>query len=129
MPHMTRRGRHRMRIALVVILSLLFQQVAVAAYACTLTRMPTDTVAMAEACEQMGIKQVEQSPVLCAKHCAPDLSIAADHAAPPGVPALALPPVAFGLVLAQHVSPVMLTEVSVARSDPPARLRYCSLLI
>lgn len=126
---MTRCGRHRMRIALVVILCLLFQQVAMAAYACTLDRMPPDPVVMTEACEQIGMQQVKQAPAQCAKHCAPDLSVAADHAAAPSVPALALPAAAYELVLEQPMSHGMSTEVPVARSDPPARLRYCSLLI
>lgn len=123
------RRRHRVRIALAVILCLLFQQVAMAAYACALDRMPPDPVVMTEICEQMGMEQVEQAPAQCAKHCAPDLSVAADHAAAPGVPALALPTAAYELVLEQPTSHGVSTEVPVARSDPPARLRFCTLLI
>ena len=122
------RDRHRYRIALAVVLCLLFQQVAMAAYACTLTRMPAEPVAIAEDCAGMRMEQVQDAPALCAKHCAPDLTVLADHATP-SVPALALPP-AFGLVLAQSVSHVALTaDVPIDRSDPPPRLRYCSLLI
>ena len=68
---MTRHARLRLRIALTVILCLLFQQVAMAAYACT----------------------------------SPDMS-------PEPVVSVAL-----------H------DDVPLDRSDPPPRLRYCSLLI
>lgn len=124
---MLRRGRQRYRIALVVIVCLLFQQLAMAAYACPLEQMPPDPVAMAEDCTGMGMQQVQDAPALCAKHCAPDLSIAADHV-PLQVPAL--PPAAFQAVLAEPVSHrTLAADVRVDRSDPPPRLRFCSLLI
>jgi hypothetical protein len=123
------RDRHRFRIAFTVIMCLLFQQVAMAAYACPLDRMPGAPGVIAEDCAGMDMEQAGQSPALCAKHCRPDRTVAADHA-PLGVPALALPPLAFGLVFAQPVSHVALVaDVPVDRSDPPPRLRYCSLLI
>lgn len=122
-------ARQRLRITLLVVLCLLFQQVALAAYACPLDQMPPDPVAMAEDCAEMGMKQATESPALCAKHCSPDLSVAADHVLL-NVPAIALPPMAFDLVLVEPLSHVALVaDVPVARSDPPPRLRYCSLLI
>lgn len=123
------RDRHRFRIALMVIVCLLFQQVAMAAYACPLERMPADPAAMVADCAGMDMEHARQSPVLCAKHCTPDRTVATDHAAL-SVPALALPPLAFGFAFAQPVSRVALVAgVPVDRSDPPPRLRYCSLLI
>lgn len=122
--------RRRTVLGLLLIASLLFQQVAVAAFACTLASAPPPAMpAGMEHCAQMdsGPAQVE-SPALCAKHCAPDSSVVSDTAAP-GVPALALPPM-FPLVLAApgpHVA--MLAHVPLVRSDPPPRLRYCSLQI
>lgn len=122
------RGRHRFRIALVVIACLLFQQVAMAAYACTMLRMPAEPVTMAANCEEMDT-QAQESQTLCEKHCAPDLTVLT-HQPAPNVPALALPPVVFEFALAQPVSHVALVaNVPVDRSDPPPRLRYCSLLI
>ena len=121
------RRRHRYRIALVVILGLLFQQAAMAAYACTMTRMPAEPVAMAEDCAEMGMERAKESPALCEKHCVPDQSLVTDHVVL-SVPALALPPASF--VLAEPVSHVVLVaDVPIDRSDPPPRLRYCSLLI
>jgi hypothetical protein len=119
------RSRHRVRLALVVILCLMFQQMALAAYACPIERMPLD---MANHCAEMGMQQAQDNPALCAKHCAPDLTTAADHVQL-SVPALMLPP-GFAPVLVTPVTHVAVqAEVPIARSDPPPRLRYCSLLI
>ncbi len=122
------RRRSRIRIAVAVIVCLLFQQAAMAAYACTMTRMPAAAATMAEDCADMGMDMPRESAALCAKHCSPDRSVAADHAVL-GVPALALP-AAFALVLATPAAREAPTQdVSIERSDPPPRLRYCSLLI
>ena len=123
------RARHRLRVALVVIACLLFQQVALAAYACPMEQMPAEMETMAEHCAEMGMQQADDNPALCAKHCAPDLATAADHAKL-SVPALMLPPLAFAPVLVTPVTHVAVqAEIPIARSDPPPRLRYCSLLI
>lgn len=123
------RARHRLRIALVVILCLLFQQVALAAYACPVEQMPPEMTAMAEHCAEMGMQPDQDNPTLCAQHCSPDLSTLTDHAKV-SVPALMLPPVAFAPVLATPVTHVAVqAEIPIARSDPPPRLRFCSLLI
>lgn len=121
--------RNRRRIALAVFLCLLFQQAAMAAYACTLTQMPVDPVVVAEDCADMGMEQAQDAPALCAKHCSPDRTVLVDIVAP-SVPALALPPPVFDLALDGPVAHLAhVSAVSVDRSDPPPRLRYCSLLI
>lgn len=126
---MTRPIRQRLRIALMVIFCLLFQQAALAAYLCPMEQMPVESSAMAEHCAEMGMKQAQENPALCQKHCAPDVSVAADHASPT-VPALALAPLAYALVVVQPISHVTVqAEVPIAPSDPPPRLRFCSLLI
>ena len=121
--------RRRPLLGAVLIASLLFQQVAVAAFACARSLEPPPPPPGMEHCAQMDMAPAQvQAPALCEEHCAPDRSVLADTAAP-GVPALALPP-AFPLVLdapASHVA--QQGEVPIARSDPPPRLRYCSLLI
>lgn len=121
--------RHRLRIALTVILCLLFQQVAMATYACTLPSMPPDPVEMAEDCSKMGMAMVQEAPALCAEHCSPDHAVTPD----PGfahVPPLALPPIHFEprLVL-PPAHQALAGQARVNGSDPPPRLRYCSLLI
>ena len=123
------RARHRLRIALAVILCLLFQQVALAAYACPLEQMPPEMAAMAEHCAEMGMQQAQDNAALCAKHCSPDFLTASDHAKL-SVPALMLPPLVFAAVLATPMTHVAAqAEIPIARSDPPPRLRFCSLLI
>ena len=125
---MTRRRRALLGALLVA--SLLFQQVAVAALACARTASPPPPMPPGmEHCAQMDMAPIQaETPALCEKHCAPDLSPPADSAAL-SVPALALPP-AFALVLLTPVSHVaQQVEVPIARWDPPPRLRYCSLQI
>lgn len=123
------RARHRLRVALVVILCLLFQQLALAAYACPMEQMPPEMEAMAEHCAEMGMEQARDNPGLCEKHCNPDHSIAADTAKL-SIPPLALPALIIAPVFVQPTSHIAVqADVPIARSDPPARLRFCSLLI
>lgn len=126
---MPARDRHRLRICLVVVLCLFFQQIAVAAYACTMPGMPTNAASLGEVCAEMeGMAEapVQEAPALCVKHCAPDPLVVSDHASP-GVPMLALPPITRDLLQSQPSwQPA---SVAIVRSDPPPRLRYCSLLI
>lgn len=125
---MSRRGRRRLRITFSVIFCLLFQQVAMAAYACTLPDMPP-AAAMAEECADMDMEPAQELPQLCAGHCSPDHAVVTDASAPQ-VPPVALPPLLlgeFGMALRAQAGPV--AEVAIERSDPPPRLRYCSLLI
>lgn len=119
-----------MRIALAAILCLLFQQLAMAAYACTLTQAPPEPAAVAGHCAEMGMAQQQDNPVLCQKHCNPDRVVAADIVKLSVLP-LALPPAPFGPVLAQPLShaTVQTRAAAAACADPPPRLRYCSLLI
>ena len=127
---MFRRARTRFRLSLLVLASLLFQQVAVSAYACELVRSsPPPMPAGMEHCAQMNMAPAQaQSPALCEKHCTPDLTLLSDTAAL-HVPAMALPP-SFEVVLhAPAMVAAQYDEVPISRSDPPPRLRYCSLLI
>ena len=122
--------RRRSLLGALLIASLLFQQVAMAAIACAKAQAaPPPMPPGMEHCAQMDMAPVQaESPALCGKHCVPDLSLITDTAAL-SVPILAMPP-AFSLVLETPVSHVALqVEVPISRSDPPPRLRYCSLLI
>ena len=130
-PSMTRRARQRLRIALAVIFCLLFQQAALAGYVCPIEPMPVETAAMAEPCAEMGMSQQQDkdNPLLCQKHCSPDYTVTTD-AAKLSVPPLALPPIILAPVFVQSTSHVAIqADVPIARSDPPPRLRFCSLLI
>lgn len=126
---MSRHARQRLRITLGVIFCLLFQQMALAAYFCPMKQMPAEPSAMAEHCAGMGMQQARDNPGLCEKHCNPDHTVSAD-AAKLSVPPLALPALVFTPVFVQPMSHVAVqAEAPITRSDPPPRLRYCSLLI
>lgn len=126
---MTRRARQRLRIAFVAVLCMLFQQVALASYLCPMEQMPAEMAAMAKDCAEMGMPKAQDNPILCAKHCNPDQSVAADSAKL-SVPALAIVPLAYPPVLVKPVSHVAVqSEVFAVGADPPPRLRFCSLLI
>lgn len=125
---MTRRTRHRLRIAFLAIVCLLFQQTALAAYLCPMEQMPAETSAMSN-CAGMDMGQQQDNPALCEKHCSPDHSVAAD-AVKLTVPPLTLPPLLLAAMDVQPVVPVAdHADGLLARSDPPPRLRFCSLLI
>lgn len=111
-----------------VVLCLLFQQVAVAAYLCPLEQ-PAPAPAMS-GCAGMGMETHLDpgNPALCAKHCVPDVPLATD-AATPSVPPLAMAPAPFAPVLAPPVRGTRCDDVPISRSDPPPRVRFCSLLI
>ncbi|WP_244858568.1 MULTISPECIES: hypothetical protein [Lysobacteraceae] len=126
---MTRRARHRLRIALLAIVCLLFQQAALAAYLCPIEQMPAGMAAMAGHCAEMGMDLARDNPALCDKHCNPEHSVVVDTVKL-SVPPLALPaPMLVPLVLQSTSRVAVQADVPIARSDPPPRLRFCSLLI
>lgn len=130
---MPRRARHRVHMMILVIACLLFQQVAVAAYLCPVEQgavvPPAAVPATVAPCADMTMDVATEAPALCVKHCDPDHYLAAD-AGKLTVPPLAVPPPEFAPALAHAASRLALrADVPVARSDPPPRLRYCSLLI
>lgn len=126
---MTRRLPRRRRIALLAVLCLLLQHVALAAYACPIERLPPPPHAVAMHCAGTDMRQAGDNPALCANHCAPDRSTAADHAQL-SVPALLLPPP--HLPAPRRVAAAAggwQADARFTRSDPPPRLRFCTLLI
>lgn len=125
---MPRRARHRLQMMILVIACLLFQQVAVAAYLCPVEQRAA-VPAVVEPCADMAMDVATDAPALCAKHCDPDHYLATD-AGKLTVPSLAEPPPEFAPALAHAASRLAVrADVPVARSDPPVRLRFCSLLI
>jgi hypothetical protein len=122
-----KRGKLAFRLALVVLFSLLFQQAAIAAYACTIAEMPARVEASMPDCASMA----ETDPqMLCEKHCDPDDTTTPDVRVA-SAPVVALPPVKFDVAFdlpARH-GPRTYTNVPTALSDPPPMVRFCSLLI
>lgn len=121
------RRRNLFRVALTVLLAFLLQQVAIAGYACPLTQMPAPQQAMMDDCEGM---EMEDSAMLCKKHCNPDNS-ANPELRVGSVPPSALPALRFDLPVAliSGSSAQRYEDVPVCQSDPPPQLRFCSLQI
>lgn len=120
----------------IVLFCLLFQQMAMAAYVCTLPTKPTDTI-MTGDCAAMGMASKakaslpHQSPdARCAEHCAGNSTSAHDirlPAVPPPLLPLASPTLLGTIMHAPDRAP--LPDVALHRPDPPPTLRFCSLLI
>lgn len=120
--------RLRFRIALLLMGCLAFQQMAAAAYACTVSQMSVATMPGMTDCKDMAMP-VPQPPTLCEKHCHPDASTLTD-AKLLHVPPLALPALGFATSWSIPANSVQhYRDVPVYRSDPPPTLRFCSLLI
>ncbi|TCV93375.1 hypothetical protein EC912_105235 [Luteibacter rhizovicinus] len=115
---------------------LLFQQLAMAAYVCTLPTAPADTV-MTGDCAAMDMaptadaSSAHQSPdPRCTEHCADHVSATPD-ARLPMVPPLLLPPASPALAgtIVHMPERISLPDPAMHRPDPPPALRFCSLLI
>lgn len=90
-PRLTRSTR--LRIALLAIAALLFQQTALAAYVCALPDVPAGNVAMAEHCDSMAMPETRAqmpSAPFCMPHCAHN-QIPVPSVSSPQVPPLVLP--------------------------------------
>lgn len=126
---MSRHTRQRFMTTLVLIASLLFQQVAMAAYVCTMPQMQAASAMMADDCVAMESPPAQPPDTVCQKHCAPDPT-SSDTSSIPPVPALTLPPLLHAFVLAPASRGCVYASSDVfARSHPPPHLRYCCLLI
>jgi hypothetical protein len=127
-----RLSRHqRVRVSLLALLGLLFMQVSLAAYACSLpSSAPVSMIAGngdAVDCDEMDREQM----ALCHAHCHPPQTASADVSPPPQavVPALDLVATA---VLEQSLLPhVEVARVALALpvpgAAPPIPLRNCCL--
>lgn len=118
--------RHRLLCIGMLLFCLLFQQVAMAAYACA-----DGSMAASGDCAQMHDAPGHAKDPRCTEHCA-DRATSASTAQVPSLPALtpAMPPVSPGsiaLALAPERQP--LPDPTFLRPDPPPTLRFCSLLI
>ena len=116
---------------LLAVLSLLFQQVALASYACSTVDMPVSNVGMTAHCDGMPMTHGKQDPVLCPAHCAHQ-AVATQDAHTPTVPPLVMP--------ALLPAPILLTTLPSAHaasehatawrlSGIPPALRFRVLLI
>lgn len=124
--------RTRLRLALLVVLALLFQQTALAAYVCSSADMPARDTAMAAHCENMPMVQTEQSPAWCPAHCSQQPMTTPDLHAPVVPPLLmpALPPTSALTPTALPVSNTRHARAAAWRlSGLPPTLQFRVLLI
>ena len=124
------RSRRRFGLVIVLLTSLLEQQVAVAAFACpgrVARRLPA--AAPSAHCAAMAAEQPAAPQPLCEKHCAPDQTLPSPFASASAL-APALEPVWFAPVLAAAVPrEAHRLQRSLVQSQAPPRLQYCRLLI
>lgn len=129
--------RRRVLWTVVALFCLLFQQLAMAAYACTLPTAPIN-VAMTSHCAAMGMGSTAKMPTShqhgvdprCTEHCA-GTTVSTHDASLPTVPPLLLAstsPTTLG-ILANTADRIALPNTALHRPDPPPTLRFCSLLI
>ena len=124
------RRRHRRWIALVALLGLLFQQVAMAAYVCPAEMQRAMAVSQGDPpCHQTEVESGDRAR--CEAHCHPQRSTLDVPTTATTVPAAILD----GWVVAFAEPSCMLParySSSASQSDahgPPIRTRFCSLLI
>ncbi|MDE1959447.1 MAG: hypothetical protein KGI40_10250 [Xanthomonadaceae bacterium] len=129
-PHFTRRTR--LRLALLALCALLFQQMALAAYACPLPASATAMAPMTAMASMPGCAGMPQMDAhgtqLCAQHCAQQAPAPQD-ARLPAVPALALPPQPPVLVVAASLQSPRFDDRAAADLDGSPPPRSCVLLI
>lgn len=132
MKAIVRSSQHtRLRLALLLVLSLLFQQFALAAYACPLVSMPVSATTASTDCGGMLTPQQSQTSPLCAQDCAQQ-SLAAQDVRLPNVPPLLMPAwlPSPPLAMIAHISstPIWSETTSVGTGIAP-ELRFRVLLI
>lgn len=127
--------RHRLLWVGMALFGLLFQQLAMAAYVCTLPAAPTPVVAGMDDCAAMGMGSPDPSAhhpadPRCTEHCASHVPATPD-ARVPAVPPLLLPPdfAAVAKLVARASPREPLPDPAFYPPDPPPSLRFCSLLI
>ena len=129
-PHFARRTR--LRIALLALCALLFQQLALAAYACPLPTSATAMAPMTAMASMPGCAGMPQmgahGAMLCAQHCAQQAPAPQD-ARLPTVPALALPPQPPVLTIAVLLPAVRFDPGAASDRDASPPPRCCVLLI
>ncbi|MBL0164693.1 MAG: hypothetical protein IPP82_13875 [Xanthomonadales bacterium] len=119
----------RLALALLTTFCLLLQQTVVAASMCAMDGSTAPAMANVMPDHCAGMATPMESPTLCKSHCAPDLAVVPDYKWPPVHFVAMLPPALDLLFVPVLPDPGTPAIPPVHRSDPPARLRFCSLLI
>lgn len=120
------RPRHRRWIALVALLGLLFQQLAMAAYVCPLEAAQREVIAAKAPPCHAGVA-VDQAR--CQQHCSPQPP-SSDHPQMPTVPALAPATVWLGAPAATGLTGRRAHADVLARAGaPPLTVQHCTFQI
>ena len=122
--------RHRRWIALFALFGLLFQQLAMATYACPLERAALETeqvMAAMASCQSPAQTDLAR----CRQHCAP-LAQTSDHAPAPSVPPALLPATTWSREF--HAGCVCVADFAASAIDarataPPLTIRDCTFQI
>lgn len=120
------------RLMLLVVLSILGQQVALGSYICPTADMPAGNTAMSMHCEGMSQLQKQQAPVLCAQHCAQQATATPDARLPSVPPLLTLPaflPSPLAMVATYAPDSLLHSEAAAPVRGLPPALRFRVLLI
>jgi hypothetical protein len=121
----------------IALFCLLFQQLTMATYACTLPATPIATV-MTGDCAAMGMGSTAKTPIShhtstdprCAEHCAGNTASTHDARLPMVAPLLlaSASPMLLGAI-ASATDRAALPNTALHRNESPPRLQFCSLLI
>lgn len=128
-PRLTRRTR--LRLVLLAVLSLLFQQVALASYACSTVDMPFSNVGMTAHCDGMPMTHGQQNQALCPTHCAHQ-ALATQDVHAPTVPPVSMPALLPAPIVLTTLPTTYTAHEHVAawrQSGIPPALRFRVLLI
>lgn len=126
-----RNRRTRLRLALLLVLSLLFQQFALAAYACPMLNVLAGNAEMSTHCADMSAPSLQPGSPLCDQDCAQQ-PFAAHNARLPNVPPSLLPALlpTPPLAVITHVSSMPCwSETTSPGTDIAPTLRFRVLLI
>lgn len=124
-------GRCRMRVVLAAMASLLFQQIALAAYNCPAEPAAAAAVAASSAhCAGDTAHFAVDNPALCAGHCAAHTPAPSDSSLKAAAAVWAPAPLFITIApLLQPVQAAFRSRAAASVPDLPPRFRYCSLLI
>ena len=120
---------HRRWIALIALFALLFQQFAMATYACPLERAGTETTAGASQLPPCHAAHA-QDKARCHEHCYPQAQ-SPDHASPLTVPAALLPATTWLRIPEASFPQRLLVERAFAAhaTAPPLNIQYCTFQV
>lgn len=129
--HAFRNRRTRLRLTLLLMLSLLFQQFALAAYVCPVLGAPAVNAAVRMHCDDTSAPQQRDGSPLCDQSCAQQ-PLTAQHAQLPDIPPSSIPawlPSSLLAVVPRTSGTPFWSETAAPDTGTPPVLRFRVLLI